>query len=359
VDEWFGFDYQGTAGERCDVAVTLKLRELPEFTELSRARIQALIEAGGVMYDGKVAPRGQKNLRPDMHVEVNLTVLRRLLKPPAPADIEPLDIPLTLHHVDEYLVVVEKPPGLSVHPSPTEPDEPTLTAALLYRFSRLSDQGGADRPGIVHRLDKETSGLLVVARDNPTHVAISRQFEQRLVEKEYAAVCIDVPEPPAGSIDAPIERHPRHRQKMWAGGFGRQAHTEYRLAEQWGPMALLDISILTGRTHQIRVHLQTLGAAILGDDKYGEGRNAALRKWLRDGGTASGRQAWRAAWPSREVQRELLTLLENYPGIFLHARCLGFIHPATEQHLSFTSALPQAWSKLQPLCQLAGESQSG
>lgn len=350
MDEWYGFEYSGTAGERADIAVTLQLKQRAEFAGLSRARIQALIEQGGVLYDGKELPRSQKNLRPGMHVDVNLTMLRALLRPPAPEDIEPLDIPLSIPHIDEHLAVVEKPPGLSVHPSPTE-DGPTLTAALLYHLGQLSDQGGVDRPGIVHRLDKETSGLLVVARDNLTHASLSRQFAERVVEKEYAALTIDTPEPECGSIDAPIERHPQHRQKMWAGGGGRSALTEYRLAEHWGPLALIDLAIHTGRTHQIRVHLLTVGAAILNDDKYGGGRNGALRKYLKDGSDRSARRTWKAAWPEAEQRAELFELLEGYPGIFLHAKRLSFIHPHSGERLEFASAPPAVWDELRKLCQ--------
>ena len=348
MDEWYRFEYTGTAGERCDVAVTLELRRLPEFAELSRARVQALIDSGGVVYDGKEVPRGQKNVRPQMLLEVNLTQLRILLKPAAPEEIVPLDIPLNFLHVDEHLVVVEKPVGLSVHPSPTE-EGPTLTAALLFHFGALSDVGGAERPGIVHRLDKETSGLLVVARDNPTHTALARQFEQRAVHKEYAALCLDAPVPPSGRVDAPIERHPYDRQRMWARGGGRSALTEYRLAEAWGPLALLDVAIHSGRTHQIRVHLQAVGASILNDMKYGEGRNGALRRFLA-GREPHPRASWSQAWPEPECRRELLALLQGYAGIFLHARRLAFAHPADGRQLEFSSALPEIWRHVETLC---------
>ena len=346
MEQWHTFEYEGTSGERCDVAITLELSRMPEFAELSRAKVQALIEREGVAYDGKIIPRSQKNLRPGMVIEVNLKLLRELLRPPAPEHIEPVDLPLTFHHVDEHLAVVEKPAGISVHPSVTE-DGLTLTAALLHHFGQLSDAGGADRPGIVHRLDKETSGLLVVARDNQTHAALSRQFAGRLVEKEYAALCLDRPEHDSGRIESPIERHPRHRQKMWSGGGGRSAQSEYRLREMWGPLALLDVAIFTGRTHQIRVHLLEVGCAILGDDKYGGGRNGALRKFLRDGRDSGASRQWRTAWPEADTRRRLLELLESYTGIFLHARRLAFQHPVTKQGLSFESELPAIWRKIQ------------
>ena len=358
MDEWFGFGYEGTAGERCDIAVVLKLRELPEFAELSRTRVQALIEAGGVLYDGKEIPRGQKKLRPGMHVEVNLTRLRELLRPPALEHIEPLDLPLEFMHTDEHIAVVVKPPGLSVHPSATE-HGPTLTAALLHHLGKLSDMSNAaGRPGIVHRLDKETSGLLVVARDNAAHAALSRQFANRVVEKEYLALCIDPPGEPTGRIDSPIERHPRQRQRMWSRGGGRSALTEYRLAEMWGPLALLDVSIHTGRTHQIRVHLLEAGACILGDEKYSAGRNASLFKFLRRSaeratGSSLGGQsvsrAWREACPDESLRHELLRIIEEYPGIFLHAKRLAIMHPATGKRMEFTSQPPHAWQLIREL----------
>jgi 23S rRNA pseudouridine1911/1915/1917 synthase len=350
VVDWHVFDYTGTAGERCDAAVTLHMHELPEFADLSRARVQVLIDQGGVLVDTHEVPRAQKNLRPGMQVSVNLSLLRELIRPPAPADIEPVDIPLDFLHVDEHLAVVVKPAGLTVHPAPTE-DGPTLTAALLHHFGQLSDAGGADRPGIVHRLDKETSGLLVVARDNLTHAALSRQFASRLVEKEYQALVLDPPEQSCGSIELPIERHPYNRQKMWTGGLGRPAHSEYRLAADWGALALLDVAIHTGRTHQIRVHLLSIGCSILSDDKYGSGRNGGFRKYLREG-MGSVRTGWRETFKREDEARRqaLLTVLEEYPGIFLHARRLAFTHPAGGARLEFECPWPPAWKAVAELC---------
>lgn len=326
----------------------MALQAITEFKEVSRARVQALIEAEGVVYDGKLMPRPQKNLRPGMLVEVDLTKLRILLNPPAPEHITPLDIPLDFVHIDDDLAVVVKPAGLTVHPSHTERG-PTLCAALLHHFNELSDEGGTDRPGIVHRLDKETSGLLVIARNNRTHTNLSRQFADRVVEKEYLALCIDAPEEPSGRIDSPIERHPRQRQKMWSEGHGRNALTEYKLAEMLGPLALLNVSIFTGRTHQIRVHLLEVGCAILGDGKYSAGRNGALRKFLRDGNDRHARGTWRDAWPDAQARQALLAALDQHPGIFLHAEHLGFSHPSTNQQLEFTADPPPAWQTVKEI----------
>lgn len=343
MENWHVFTYQGTSGERGDVAVTMALHSLDEFRETSRSKVQALVEAEGVVYDGKILPRAQKNLRPGMLIEIDLTKLRALLNPPAPEHITPLDIPLNFLHVDGDIAVVEKPAGLTVHPSHTETG-PTLSAALLHHLNKLSDAGGLDRPGIVHRLDKETSGLLVIARNNAAHVHLSRQFADRLVDKEYLALCIDAPEAKAGRIDSPIERHPRNRQKMWSGGHGRNALTEYQLAEMWGSLALLNVSIFTGRTHQIRVHLLEIGCAILGDDKYSGGRNGALRKFLRDGHDRHARGTWREAWPDVPARQAMLAAIEAHNGIFLHAVRLGFTHPVSGKSLEFNQAPPEAWA---------------
>ncbi len=351
--EWLSFDYEGTKGERADVAVTVWLREIPEFSELSRSRVQALIEAGGVLCNGKHLPRGQRNLSPGMHINVHVAALRELLNPPAPDYIEPLDIPLDFLYLDEHVAVVLKPAGLTVHPAATETG-PTLTAALVHHLGQLSDEGGSDRPGIVHRLDKETSGLMVVARNNPAHVSLSRQFAERITEKEYQALVIDPPQEVAGIIDLPIERHPRSRQKMWAGGRrGRSAHTEYRTAEHWGPFTLLDVAIHTGRTHQIRVHLQAIGCAIVNDEKYGAGRVGSLMRFLETGIERSSARVWHNTWPEAEIRRELFRVLSDYPGFFLHARRLSFIHPHSGERLEFEAELPASWQQVRGLSRAA------
>jgi 23S rRNA pseudouridine1911/1915/1917 synthase len=350
MPEWHDILYQGTSGERADSVLTRMLAELPGLEGLSRARVQALIDAGGVRLNETEISRGQKKLRPGMLVQVDLDMLRAQIRPPAPSDLAPVDLSIEVLYSDGQLAVVNKPPGISTHPSPTD-SGPTLAGALLHRFGSLSDEGGPERPGIVHRLDKETSGLLVIARDNLAHSALSRQFAQRMVEKEYLALCLDPPRSELGRIDLPIERHPRDRKKMWAGGHGKPALSEYRLRSDWGPLALLDVAIHSGRTHQIRVHLQAIGIAILNDMKYGEARNGSLRRWLKGGSDAGLRSGWKQAFdgdpgPARERRSAVLGLLLSYPGIFLHSHRLGFIHPGTGQSLSFRADPPPAWSAL-------------
>lgn len=347
AEEWHDFVYAGTSGERCDAALTQHLRALPEFGEVSRARIQALIEMGGVLINGKEVFSAQK-CRPRIRISANLALLRWLLKPIAVEDIEPVDLQLHIHYVDNHLAVVEKPPGVSVHPSPTD-NSPTLAAALLHEFGRLSDAGGTDRPGIVHRLDKETTGLLVVARDNPTHVALQKQFATRLVEKTYLALCIGTPPTSTGRIDLPIERHPYDRKRMWARGGGRHALTEYEVAEHWGPLTLLRVDIHTGRTHQIRVHLQELGLAILNDYKYGQGANRNVRNYLKRGVRSGLPLEWQGVELQTELRGNFLSVLEGYPGIFLHAAELRFQHPSTDRAMSFSSRPPESWNTVREL----------
>ena len=355
--EWLGFDYEGTKGERADVAVTVWLRGIPEFAEISRTRVQALIEEGGVLCDGKHIPRGQRNLAPGMHVNVHVAALRDLIHQPPLEHIEPVDIPIEFLHIDYDIAVLIKPAGLTVHPAATE-SGPTLTAALIHHLGQLSDEGGGDRPGIVHRLDKETSGVMVVARHNIAHVNLARQFAERITEKEYQALVIDPPEQPAGIIDLPIERHPRSRQKMWTGSKrGRSAHTEYRTAEHWGPLTLLDVAIHTGRTHQIRVHLQSIGCAIVNDEKYGTGRVGSLLRFLETGIERSSARVWHNTWPEKEARLELFALLKTYPGFFLHARRLSFLHPASGERMEFIAPLPQVWDTVRQLSSAEAEGQ--
>jgi 23S rRNA pseudouridine1911/1915/1917 synthase len=199
----------------------------------------------------------------------------------------------------------------------------------------------------VHRLDKETTGLLVVARDNLTHVALQRQFAGRLVEKTYLALCLNDPSKPSGTIDLPIERHPYDRKRMWARGGGRHALTEYEVAEHWGPLTLLRVDIHTGRTHQIRVHLQEIGVAILNDFKYGQPVNRALRSYLKRGVLRERQREWSETNLPVEQRAILLQLLESYNGIFLHAAELRFTHPQAGRSMHFESRPPEEWDTLQ------------
>jgi 23S rRNA pseudouridine1911/1915/1917 synthase len=277
--------------------------------ELSRARLQAVITGGGVLVDGRPA-------RPALRLKAGQSV--SVLVPAAtPAVPLPEDIPLAVVHEDRHLLVVDKPPGLAVHPGAGR-GSGTLVNALLHRVRDLSGIGGVIRPGIVHRLDRGTSGLLVVAKDDATHLALSRQFAGRSVEKEYLAVVLGVPRTAEGTIDAPIGRDPVHRNRMSVRApRGRPARSTYRVVEAFDGAALLRVRIATGRTHQIRVHLAAIGHPVAGDETYGGRRRTGAR-----------RSEDRAA-------------LEGLARPALHAARLAFTHPATGERLAFESPLPE------------------
>jgi 23S rRNA pseudouridine1911/1915/1917 synthase len=235
---------------------------------------------------------------------------------PSPAGPAAEDIPLRVLHEDAQLLIVDKPAGLVVHPGAGAASG-TLVNALLHRVRDLSGIGGVLRPGIVHRLDKGTSGLMVVAKDDATHRALARQFALRTVRKEYQAVVLGLPEPAQGEIDRPIGRDPVHRRRMCVDApRARAARTRYVTRERLDGAALLDVHIHTGRTHQIRVHLASIGHPVAGDDLYG-GRRAP---------SSRGAQA-------REALRAL-----SRPA--LHAARLSFDHPATGLRITASSPLP-------------------
>jgi 23S rRNA pseudouridine1911/1915/1917 synthase len=235
---------------------------------------------------------------------------------PAPAAPSPEDIPLSVVYDDAQLLVVDKPAGLTVHPGAGR-SSGTLVNALLHRVEGLSGIGGVVRPGIVHRLDRGTSGLLVVAKDDATHRDLARQFASRTVEKEYLAVVLGVPARREATIDAPIGRDPVHRMKMSTRApRGRAARSSYSVVESLDGAALVRVRIHTGRTHQIRVHLASIGHPVAGDATYGGTRPAPSRR-------ASSRAALRAL---------------DRPA--LHAARLTFSHPKSGERISFTSPLP-------------------
>jgi 23S rRNA pseudouridine1911/1915/1917 synthase len=290
------------AGERLDRWL---VRALPD---LSRARLQSLIADGGILVDGR---RARSSLRLKAGQSVSVRV-------PAPEAAAPLPeaIPIAVVFEDRHLLVVDKPAGLAVHPGAGRASG-TLVNALLHHVRDLSGIGGVLRPGIVHRIDRGTSGLLVVAKNDQAHLALSRQFAGRSVEKEYLAVVLGVPRAPEGTIDAPIGRDPVHRKRMSVRApRGRAARSTYRIVERLDGAALLRVRIATGRTHQIRVHLASLGHPVAGDPTYGGRRRPASR-----GAVARG-------------------ALEALTRPALHAARLAFAHPATGERLEFESPLP-------------------
>jgi 23S rRNA pseudouridine1911/1915/1917 synthase len=281
---------------------------------LSRARLQALIEEGHVRLDGAPA-RASARLRGGERVAVHI---------PAPAAATPLpqDIPLSVLHEDAHLLVVDKAAGLAVHPGAGRVDG-TLVNALLHHVRDLSGVGGVLRPGIVHRLDRGTSGLMVVAKDDATHRALAAQFASRSVEKEYLAVVLGLPQPRQGRIAAPIGRHPVQRKRMSVRARGgREALTAWEVEEALDGAALLRVRIHTGRTHQIRVHLASIGHPVAGDREYGGLRTP----------------------PSRRARARALLAAQGRPA--LHAARLAFTHPATGERLRFESPLPPDMKEL-------------
>ena len=291
---------QSLPGERLDVF----LRR--QFPAVSRGAMQRLIEQGHIRVNGK-AVKPKHSPRAGESVEVHWPEAR-------PAEAQPEEIPLDILFEDQSLLVVNKPAGLVVHPAAGH-EEHTLVNALLHHCKgSLSGIGGVARPGIVHRLDKETSGCLVVAKNDETHIALSEQFAGRVVKKVYHAIVCGEVARETGEIHAAIARHPTHRKRMAVhdDSDGRAAHTTYRVLEKLKCATLVEVQIHTGRTHQIRVHFQHLGHPVVGDETYGAQKNKRLKE------------------------------LANYaaPRVLLHAKELTFIHPRTQKPLKFSAPLP-------------------
>ncbi len=250
------------AGERLDRYLA---RVLPG---VSRSQVQLLIRQGSVALDGETA-------KPSTPVKPGMQVVVRILPTP-PGEIFPQAIPIDVVYEDDDLLVVNKPAGMVVHPAHGH-QEGTLVNALLARYPDLA-VGDAGRPGIVHRLDRDTSGLIVVAKTEVALEHLRCQFKERSVKKTYLALVHGRPPAPEGIIEAPVGRDPRHRQRMAVVPGGRAAHTRYRLLEGLGDYSLLAVSPETGRTHQIRVHLSWLGVPVAGDPIYGRGRKTRQAK---------------------------------------------------------------------------------
>lgn len=294
---------------RLDLAV---VRLAPDIT---RATAQRLIEAGLVTVDGKPAKASLK-LKGGEAIVI-------AIPPPAPAEPLPEAIPLDIVYEDADLVVVNKPAGMVVHPAAGNPAG-TLVNALLAHCRDLSGIGGEIRPGIVHRIDKETTGLLVVAKNDRAHEALSRQFREHSIKRVYVALVYGAPKEERGRIEGVIGRHPTERKKMSGKSrHGKPAVTHWRVAGRFPGMTLLTLRLETGRTHQIRVHLSEAGFPLVGDPVYGgSGRAATIRDPL------------------------LKKLVKELGRQALHAKTLGFVHPADGRYLEFDSELPADMARL-------------
>jgi len=291
----------GMAGWRLDRALAALV------PTLSRERLKGLISNGDVAGPAGLSRDPAKKVAPGEAFTVTI--------PPArPSHSQAQDIPLVVVFEDDHLLIVDKPAGLVVHPAAGNLDGTLVNALLHHCAGKLSGIGGVARPGIVHRIDKDTSGLLVVAKTDPAHEGLSRQFAAHSVERVYTAIVAGVPAPSAGRIEGALARSSANRQKMAivADGRGKHAVTHFRTVKPLLKAAQIECRLETGRTHQIRVHMASIGHPLLGDPFYGG---------------AKGNQ--------RAVLDEL-----NFRRQALHAATLGFIHPITQAKLSFASALP-------------------
>ena len=270
---------------------------LSEASGLTRSRIAALMEEGRVTVDGQVVQKAGQKAKAGQTVVLTIPA-------PKPAIPEAQDIPLTILYEDKDLAVVVKPCGMVVHPAAGNEDG-TLVNALLHHLDSLGGIGGELRPGIVHRLDKDTSGLLLVAKNDAAQLALSEQLSARTMEKHYRALVEGSIREDSGRIEAAIARSKKDRKKMAVDDEGREAITEWTVLSRGRGVTLLDVHILTGRTHQIRVHTRHIGHPVCGDPIYGSPKGAKV------------------------------------PRLMLHAYSLSFTHPTTGERMTFCAELPE------------------
>lgn len=304
------------AGQRLDKALALLAGEI------SRARLQQVIKEGGVRLNGAIASDGSRKVVEGDEIALVMPAAK-------PADPVGQDIPLDVVYEDEHLIVIDKPAGLVVHPAGGHEDGTLVNALIAHCGESLSGIGGVRRPGIVHRLDKDTTGLMVVAKNDRAHRKLSAQFADHgrtgALERGYIALVWGVPSLPYGMVDAPLGRSPTNRLKMAiVKSGGREAVTHYTVLERFGPhsapiASLVELRLETGRTHQIRVHMAALGHPLIGDGEYGRGFRTKL-----------------ALLPD-----DVRAVAEAFPRQALHAYLLGFEHPTTGEAMRFERDLPE------------------
>ena len=295
------------AGWRLDRALAVQI------PTLSRERLKVLTKAGALTRNATPVRDPAIKVKGDERFSL-------AIPEPEPAHNEAQEIPLPILFEDEHLLVVDKPAGLVVHPAAGNRDGTMVNALLHHCGGSLSGIGGVARPGIVHRIDKDTSGLLVVAKHDRAHEGLARQFADHSIDRRYLAIVSDVPRQAQGTVDAPLARSSQNRKKIAIVGEGRgkRAVTHWRRLEILKDAALVECRLETGRTHQVRVHMASIGHPLVGDPVYGR---------------------------TRKAHRELLKSL-GFHRQALHAAHIGFIHPITKGRLSFDSALPSDMQEL-------------
>jgi 23S rRNA pseudouridine1911/1915/1917 synthase len=305
---------EGKRKERIDTFLTHHIENT------TRSKIQKAIESGLVKVNGFIV-KANYNVRPFDKIEAIQIIS------PRPEDVEPEEIPLDIVYEDDFLIIVNKPAGMVAHPAYANYTG-TLVNALLHHTKSLSSVNEAGRPGIVHRIDKDTSGLLVVAKDDYTHAMLAKQFSKHTTEREYHAICWGKFKEKEGEINTKIARSKNDRKKfIISDKEGKEAITLYKVIEQFEFTSYIKLNLKTGRTHQIRVHLSGLGKPIFGDVTYGGNKiHAGLE--------------------SQKLKSRIQNLLEIMPRQALHAKTLGFIHPHTNKFVRFDSELPEDFKSL-------------
>lgn|SRR3989338_3163682 len=306
--KYFQVDLSGE-GERVDTF----LSQQPDMP--TRSQIQKLIENQKIKVNGVTTKANHK-----LHLKDNVSV-----EIPAPTEsiLEPQDIPLNILFEDEDIIVIYKPYGIVVHPGSGNPDK-TLVNALLYHCKDLSGIGGVERPGVVHRLDKDTSGVIVFAKNDTAHFNLSQQFQDRSIQRFYFALVYGRMEKKQGMFDSPIGRHPSQRKKMSSrSSRGKPALTFYDVQKEFEQISLVKVNLKTGRTHQIRVHFSEAGHPVVGDETYGGKKRV-----------------------KNIVNMEVRTQIEKLPALCLHAAHLTFEHPRTKEKMTFEAPLPEHFQNM-------------
>ncbi len=295
------------AAEAEDVGKRIDIFAAENYDELSRSGLKKIIDAGGVFVNGRQIKANYKLKGGDV---VTLTVPEN-----EPLEIVPQDIPLDILYEDDDVIVINKPQGMVVHPAPGHYTD-TLVNALLYHCGdSLSGINGILRPGIVHRIDKDTSGVIMAAKNNNAHRSLAQQLAEHSITRKYNAIVYNNIKEDESTVDKPLGRNPQDRKKIAVVPDGRRAVTHYRVLERLGKFTFIEAQLETGRTHQIRVHMTYIGHPLLGDTVYG---------------------------PKKQPF--------NLNGQVLHARVLGFIHPTSGEYMEFESPLPEYFGKLLDKC---------